>query len=134
MYNTANYSILRQFVNEHDVPINIQDDNGDTVIHHMIRNADYSAIYALLGSLKPQQRFNFHIKNDKEYTIIHELMKQKNWVELIYLLNMAKTKAFDIPIDVTDDFGNTIIHLMIRDAAYGKIYQFFKGFKTKTDN
>merc|ERR1712228_897888 len=88
-----NYNLLKQFVAKYDVPINIADDRGDTILHHMIRNADYDAIYELLSVLKPNQRFEFDARNDNGDSVIHEMIKKNEYKELEHLLNIIDMKS-----------------------------------------
>eukprot|EP01083_Nonionella_stella_P113712 335355_1 len=88
-----NYALLKQFVRSHDVPINVADYNGDTILHHMIRRADYDGVYSVLFNLKPRQRFNFHSVNDKGDTIIHEMIKQAHYAELKHLLDIIALQS-----------------------------------------
>eukprot|EP01084_Bolivina_argentea_P233679 393511_1 len=50
------YSILKQFVHDYDVPVNEQDDRGNTIMHHMIDKNDMIGIQELLSTLQPQQK------------------------------------------------------------------------------
>ena len=74
--NQNDYKLLKTFMQKFDVPINIQDHDGDTIIHHMIRKRDLDGVYELLKVLKPNQRFNFEVTNDEGNTILHEMLKQ----------------------------------------------------------
>eukprot|EP01084_Bolivina_argentea_P320086 555312_1 len=131
-YGSQNdYNILRKFVSAYDVPINIQDDKGDTILHHIIRCQDYNAIYALLESLKPKQRVNFMTVNDNQETVIQEMMKQNDYKELKRLLDTIQSKSYDIPVNAKDEKGNTVIHHMVRNKAYDDIYTFMNGVKEK---
>ncbi len=132
--NQYDYSLLRQFVNTFDVPVNIQDDKGDTVMHHIIRNKDYDAIYVLLNSLKPRQVYNFRTANHKGHTAIHEIIKCNNgemngqlehdYSELKRFLNTIQLKSYDIPINAQNAAGDTIVHLIIRNKYYEQLKKF----------
>eukprot|EP01084_Bolivina_argentea_P036714 67870_1 len=105
-YNHDNYSILKSFVRKHDVPFNVQDGNGDTIIHHMIRRHDYAAVPLLLDLLKPNQRFHFDVRNNEGKTIIHEMIEQNNYKNLNNLLDIIRVKSnTTLNINVQDGNG-----------------------------
>ena len=124
------------FVRKFDVPINVVDSNGDTIVHHMIRAGDYDAVYAFLESLKSNQRFNcmyfavihpnaydvndtnpVYAVNDNKDTVVHEIMKRGksgDHEELLFLMNYARAHSMELPLNVPDKKGNLMLHLMLR--------------------
>eukprot|EP01084_Bolivina_argentea_P156250 272302_1 len=70
------YSIFKAFVADYDVPVNIQDDQGNTVMHHMVQNNDFKATQVLLNALKPMQRINLGIFNNDDESVMCLALKQ----------------------------------------------------------
>ena len=123
-----------------DVPINVTDSRGDTILHHMIQDGDYDAVHAFLESLKPNQRFNCMLSvvchsssdvkyfcvlsvyavNDNEDTVLHEMMKRGNsgdYQELLSLLHFAQSRSIKFPMNVSDENGNLLLHLMLQKQS-----------------
>merc|ERR1712228_828412 len=88
-----------------------------TILHHIIRNKDFDAIYELLNALKPNQRFNFDTRNDDGNTIIHEMVKQNDYNELKHLLNLIVAKSKIVRcLKAYNKFGESPLYLaMERD-------------------
>eukprot|EP01084_Bolivina_argentea_P218823 371260_1 len=113
--NQSNYSILKTFVNEYYVPVNVPDDKGDTILHYMIRHGDYDGIYELLNSLLPKQRFNFEARNDYGDTILHEMIRKNHFEELNYLLNMIALKSTkQINLNTFNNSGESVLYLAMK--------------------
>merc|ERR1712228_640970 len=111
-----NYNLLKQFVAKYDVPINIADDRGDTILHHMIRAADYDAIYELLNALKPNQRFQFDARNDDGNTVLHEMVKKNDYDELKHLLNIIDIKSeITRSLKVFNESGESPLYLALQN-------------------
>eukprot|EP01084_Bolivina_argentea_P024887 46328_1 len=122
-----NYFLLKSFVKDYDVPINTQDSKGDTIIHHMIRNKDFDAIYELFDVLKPEQRFNFNTQNDNGDTVLHEMVKQNNYSELKQLLNIIRLQSnTEINLKSFNNAGQSVLFLALeqdRTLIHKKIIQ-----------
>eukprot|EP01084_Bolivina_argentea_P168991 292967_1 len=126
--NNGNHDILKSFIRDHDVPINGQDDKGNTVIHYMIKRRDYGAIEQFLDALKPDQKLNLGTENDRGHTIFHEFMNAKpiDFDEVTNIIKILQSKGYNIPINITDDDGNTLIHHMVKQQAFGKLERLLK--------
>eukprot|EP01084_Bolivina_argentea_P229506 387328_1 len=74
-YDGGDHSIMRSFVHDFDVPLTSQDNEGNTILHHMIKHKDYDSINVLLSALKPKQRIHFDVQNDEGDTIVHQQLK-----------------------------------------------------------
>eukprot|EP01083_Nonionella_stella_P193903 715584_1 len=113
--NQNAYSLLKQFVRDYDVPINMVDDKGDSIIHHMIRRKDYDGIYELLNALKLNQKFNFDIKNDLGDTVIHEMIRENNCDELTHLLNIIHLKVGkSLRLNTFNDSGESLVYFAMQ--------------------
>eukprot|EP01083_Nonionella_stella_P234496 825442_1 len=118
--NERNYRLLKTFVSEYDVPINIPDDKGDTILHHMIRKRDFDGIHELLELLDPLQIYmlNFEARNAAGNTIMHELVEQENYQEIYdelkYLLNKIRaTSGASCDLNVFNSLGESVLYLAL---------------------
>ena len=77
-----------------DVPVDVQDGKGDTIIHHMIRRRDYTAINVLLDSLKPNQHFNFAAEiMPKQYIAGIMAHEPIDLTEMMYFMKLLELKG-----------------------------------------
>eukprot|EP01084_Bolivina_argentea_P067291 122567_1 len=120
-HSVDHYATLKSFISEYDVPINIQDDKGDTILHHMIQKNDYEGIYELLKALKPNQKFNFNAQNLDGDTVIHAMINKSNsccdiYDELNELLSIIGLKSEnELNLAVFNDKGQTPLHLALQN-------------------
>eukprot|EP01083_Nonionella_stella_P242260 845191_1 len=67
-YDTKSYKMLRSFLNN-DCPLNLKDSNNETIICHMIRKRDFTAIRILFEKQKQKncemQNMNFYNKSGR---------------------------------------------------------------------
>eukprot|EP01084_Bolivina_argentea_P080713 146175_1 len=110
-----NYYLLKSFVRDYDVPINMQDNKGNTILHHIIRRKDFDAIYELMNVLKSDQHFIFDIRNHNGDTIVHEMVKQNNHSELQHLLNTIQLQAnAEINLKSFNNAGESVLYLALQ--------------------
>eukprot|EP01084_Bolivina_argentea_P067294 122575_1 len=99
-YNDDDYYILRSFISQFDVPVNEQDNEGNTILHHMVQNRDFDAIKTLITALKPKQRVHFDVQNDTGDTIIHEMIKQRATAKYNRQRKLTRAISTDKEIDI----------------------------------
>eukprot|EP01084_Bolivina_argentea_P110314 197016_1 len=119
-YDNELWFILKLFIHDFDTPINVQDDEGNTILHHMLYKKDFLAIKVLFDSLKPNQRINFNIRNDEGVILLHEIIKYQNIEGLKDVLSVLKPRQ-KINFNIKSNDGNTVFHYLIQQ---NKISQF----------
>eukprot|EP01084_Bolivina_argentea_P287152 492683_1 len=115
-YGTQNgYKLLKEFVSNFDVSINIKDNKGDSIFHHMIRQKDYDGVYLLFDILKPNQRIHFEQQNDAGDTIFHEMVKDiNNYEELKHMINEVRLRSnHELNLNVFNDAGESLLYLAL---------------------
>ena len=111
-YDNNNWQILRDFI-ALDADINVADDNGSTLLHHMLKRNDWRAIKVLFSALKWNQRINFDLENDERNIVILEMVKMYKVKGLKEVLNALKPRQ-QINFAVSDQSGDTIFHHLAR--------------------
>eukprot|EP01084_Bolivina_argentea_P317425 550350_1 len=108
-YNAENSYILRSFVHHFDVPLNEQDIEGNTILHHMVDASDYESINILVNALKPIQRILFDVQNDDGDNILHKMIKQ---------IGAQKTNSKGRPTSIgsISDINTNEIHMSENDG------------------
>eukprot|EP01083_Nonionella_stella_P089132 248670_1 len=129
-YDADNHQILKSFVTSYNVPINITDKNGNTILHHMLQQNDEKAINILLSSLKPHQRINVNAENDNGVIVWHEIIKQNGVNGLKMLLKSLKGKE-TINFHSQNKKGDTILHEIIKKNDYEEMQQIVEVINAK---
>ena len=111
-YDNNNWQILRDFI-ALDADINVADDNGSTLLHHMLKRNDWRAIKVLFSALKWNQRINFDLENDERNIVILEMIKKYKVKGLKEVLNALKPRQ-QINFAVRDQSGDSIFHHIVR--------------------
>eukprot|EP01083_Nonionella_stella_P089131 248668_1 len=130
-YDADNHNILRSFVKNYNVPINITDKNGNTILHHMLHQNDDEAMNIILSSLKPHQRINVNAENDNGVIVFHEIIKQNGVNGFKMLLKSLKGKE-TINFQLQNKKGDTILHEIIRKNDYDEMQQILELITAKS--
>ena len=116
-YDNNNWQILREFI-ALDTPINVADNDGSTLLHHMLKRNDWRAIRVLFSALKWNQRINFDQENDERNIIILEMIKMYKVKGLKEALNALKPRQ-QINFAVRDQSGDSMFHHLVRGDDVG---------------
>ena len=115
-YDNNDWQILRDLI-ALDADINVTDNEGSTLLHHMLKEKDWKTIDEVLFSgLRSHHRINFNLENDEGKVIILEMIKMPDEgpVEVLKeVFNVLKPRQ-KIDFAVSDRAGDSIFHHLVR--------------------
>ena len=89
--------LIAERFRENDIPINILDGNGNTILHHIgaFLEDDVTIIHTILGILINLYGANITIRNNAGDTILHNAIYHSNPTVAVYLIQTQILAAID---------------------------------------
>eukprot|EP01084_Bolivina_argentea_P270921 460797_1 len=122
-YDDSKYNILKLFIREYDVPINMHDDKGNSIIHEMIKSDDYVGIETVLSVAKADQTINllsFDFNNLGESIMYLALIADKKRLQeqnmqLIHRLLLEHNVEINMKITDRKQISQTILGYVLTE-------------------
>eukprot|EP01084_Bolivina_argentea_P172299 298477_1 len=133
-YDNVYFDILKAFIQVYDVPLDVQDANGNTIIHHMIKENDYNAVETVFSSLKPNQKIHLSVFNNSGESIMYLALQHDYNVLNRMNREIKEERKYDVEVDdLYQEYRQKMLHrlLLMHDAQINaKIFEVRRGART----